>query len=896
MCGVDTGSLTRSWMRFCTAGPSRSRTPTRNTIYRVVRRLLERDQELAALVNAAREAAAGTGSVVLLHGEAGIGKTSLVSAIKSQLPSQMRMLIGSCDALSTPRTLGPFRDLAPAVGPRLAEALQAGERDLVMDALLDELHRPPPSTLVVEDVHWADEATVDTLRFLVRRIAQLPVVLLLTYRDDELSRDHPLTQLLGDASHSEQVHRLSPRRLSEPAVRALVGVSPLDVDEVFALSDGNPYFVSELVASAVDSSVPPTVVDAVLSRLRRLAPAHQDAVELLAVVPSALDRQLVDALASDHSAIEAAEERGLLTVQPDQVSFRHELTRRAIADALPVARRLELNARVLSAMEDLGIYDASRLVHHASQAGDVDALVRYAPIAARDASTSGAHREAAAHCTLALAHEDRFTAVELADLFEECAVERYTIGAAGDAVSAQRRAVALRWELEDQRALGLSLRWLSRMLWFNGMRAGADEAAEAATAVLGAVGDDGLFAFALSNQSQLAMLAHHSAEAEALARRAIALATAAGAAPVLSHALTNLGLARWMSGDRGGLDDLSEAVRVALSIDDVEDAGRAYIDIVWNLVDEFRLDEAEPFLVEALKLAEQAEFMGHLAYLRACQARLELARGNWDAAVAVAERPLQSQPPARCAALTVLATVRIRLGQPGATELLEEAQRLAERMDEIHRLGPVAAARCEQAGLRGDSATVIEIAEPVFAQAMQLGDQNLMGELAYRLRMAGHAVDPPDVDHPFAVQARGDWRAAAEIWARRGCPYHQAAALADSRDPAALLEALSISDSLGAAPLARRVRTALRQLGVPNVPRGPMAGTRENPAGLTDRQLEVLRLLARGLTNGEIATQLVLSVRTVDRHVAEILAKLGVSSRRQAAARAEALGITSARA
>ena len=201
-------------MRFCTAGPSRSRTPTRNTIYRVVRRLLERDQELAALVNAAREAAAGTGSVVLLHGEAGIGKTSLVSAIKSQLPSQMRLLIGSCDALSTPRTLGPFRDLAPAVGPRLAEALQAGERDLVMDALLDELHRPPPSTLVVEDVHWADEATVDTLRFLVRRIAQLPVVLLLTYRDDELSRDHPLTQLLGDASHSEQVHRLSPRRLS----------------------------------------------------------------------------------------------------------------------------------------------------------------------------------------------------------------------------------------------------------------------------------------------------------------------------------------------------------------------------------------------------------------------------------------------------------------------------------------------------------------------------------------------------------------------------------------------------------------------------------------------------------------------------------------------------------
>ena len=244
------------------------------------------------------------------------------------------MLVGSCDALSTPRTLGPFRDLASAVGPLLAQALQAGERDLVMDALLDELQQPPPSTLVIEDIHWADEATVDTVRFLVRRIAQLPVLLLLTYRDDELSRDHSLTQLLGDASHAEQVHHLSPRRLSEPAVSALVAGSRLNAEEVFALSDGNPYFVNELVASAVDSRVPATVVDAVLSRLRRLAPAHQDIVEALAMVPSAIDRQLADALASDHFAIEAAEERGLLTVRPEQISFRHELTRRAIADAL----------------------------------------------------------------------------------------------------------------------------------------------------------------------------------------------------------------------------------------------------------------------------------------------------------------------------------------------------------------------------------------------------------------------------------------------------------------------------------------------------------------------------------------------------------------------------------
>ncbi|HEY6665895.1 MAG TPA: AAA family ATPase [Propionibacteriaceae bacterium] len=873
----------------------------------MTRPLLERDRELTILVDAAREAVRGTGSVVLLHGEAGIGKSSLVSAIRSELPDGTRMLVGSCDALSTPRTLGPFRDLTDSVGSRLAQALQSGERDQVMDALLDELRQPPPSTLVIEDVHWADEATVDTLRFLVRRIAQLPVVLLLTYRDDELSRDQPLTQLLGDASHAEQVHHLSPQRLTGPAVRQLVAGSSLDADEVFALSDGNPYFVSELVASAVGSNVPPTVVDAVLGRLRRLSPAHQDIVELLAVVPSSIDRQLLDALVSDHSAIAAAEQRGLLTVQPGHVVFRHELTRRAIVDALPVARRLELNARVLATMEGLdtrrGVQgdssslantDASRLVHHASEAGDIDALVRYAPIAARDAATSGAHREAAAHYTLALEHEDRFTPAELADLFEECAVERYTIGAAADAVPAQRRAVALRRQLPDREALGLSLRWLSRIMWFNGRRADADQAAEEATAVLGEVGDEGLFAFALSNQSQLAMLAHRSQEGAALARRAIALATAAGATPVLSHALTNLGLCRWEGGDRAGFDDLQEAVRVALSIDDVEDACRAYVGIVWSLLDEFRPDDAEPFMIDALKLAERAEFIGFLAYLQACRARLELARGQWDAAVAAAQLAFGSQPASRCAALTVLSSVRVRRGDAGAAELLEEARQLADQIDELQRIGPVAAARSEHAALRGDSTAVINIAEPVFADAVRLSAPYLQSELAYRLRKAGRAVDPPDIDHPFALQARGDWQGAAQAWAERGCPYHQAAALADSSDPGALLEALSILDSLGATPLARQVRARLRELGVPNVPRGPIAGTRENPAGLTERQLEVLRLLAAGLTNSEIATQLVLSVRTVDRHVAEILAKLGVTSRRQARTRAEALGIITA--
>ena len=162
--------------------------------------LLERDSELDELHAAVQEATAGRGRVVLLHGEAGIGKSSLVNALRAEPADGVRVLVGSCDAMSTPRTLGPLRDLAPFVGPRLGEALRGGDREDVFEALRDELAAGRGTVLVIEDVHWADEATLDVVRFLARRIDDLPAVLVLTYRD-ELDRDHALGRLLGDLGH-----------------------------------------------------------------------------------------------------------------------------------------------------------------------------------------------------------------------------------------------------------------------------------------------------------------------------------------------------------------------------------------------------------------------------------------------------------------------------------------------------------------------------------------------------------------------------------------------------------------------------------------------------------------------------------------------------------------------
>jgi DNA-binding CsgD family transcriptional regulator/tetratricopeptide (TPR) repeat protein len=866
----------------------------------VRREVLERDAELSVLADAVRAAADGAGSVVLVMGEAGIGKSSVVEALRAHLPAEGRMFAGYCDDLATPRTLGPFRDLVGSVGTELSRAVMDGsDRDRVLAALRAELSWPEhPTVLVIEDIHWADDATLDALRYLIRRIADLPAVLVLTYRDDELDREHALHGLLGQASRSDQVRHLPLRRLSREAVGQLSAGGSVTADDLFTLTSGNPFFVHELLASAQGEHVPRTIVDAVLARVRRLDPPVQDVLEQLAVVPTALERWLVDAIVPDGdpgrvAALAAAEQGGLLTVSTRRISFRHELTRRAIVGSLPSARLIALNQRVLAVLVDRDGSDVAQIVHHAAQAGDVDAIVRYGPAAAFDAARAGAHREAVAHFGLVLQHADRFAAQERAGLLERYAIECYTIGAAERAAAAQRQAVELTRGLGDPRVLGSSLRWLSRMLWWAGERGDAERAGREAVEVLEEAGDARLLALALSNQSQLHMLTHQASESIACGERAVALAREAGDPAITSHALTNIGVSRWFLGDPAGQRTLDEALQVALDAGDVEDACRAYVGIVWQLLDWFRLGEAERYLTASMQLAGEAEFLGFLSYLEVARARLEFARGSWEEAVRAAERGVDAFMPTRCAALTVLGRVMVRRGQAEATSMLGPAWKLAVKLNELQRTGPVAAARAEAAWLRDDRAGVRDIATPVYQEAERLGDRVHRAELGFWLTRAGQRVQPVG-DHPYAVQAAGRWHEAAAAWEAAGCPYEQAAALADSQDPQHLLTALGILGDLGARPLAAKVRRRLRALGVTRIPRGPAGETRVNPAGLTARQIDVLRLLGQGNTNAQIASQLVVSVRTVDSHVAAVLTKLGVASRQEAAAQAAELGILDA--
>ncbi len=854
---------------------------------------MEREPELAELAVAAREAAKGAGSVMLLFGEAGIGKSSLVAAARSVLPAEGRLLTGGCDDLVTRRTFGPFRDLAGSVGRELTDALEDGrDSHRVLQALRAELSWVSrPTVLAVEDVHWADEATLDVLCYLIPRMADLPAVLLLTYRDTELGPGDPLRRVLGQASRADRVRRLPLAPLSPHAVRLLSDNTGLDPAVVHAVTAGNPFFVTEVLAAGDAGGIPPTIVDAVLARVRRLDQSTRAALEQLAVVPSAVDRSLVESLLpAGMEAVAAAEQRGMVEARPTRVRFRHELIRRAIVDTLPAVRRMELNRRVLAVLTSGERGDLSRIVHHATEAGDLEAVVRYAPQAAAEASRAGSHREAAAHLGLALEQRERFPVAQQADLLQRFAIESFTVGDAGAALAAQREAVELGRSLGDRRALGGHLRWLSRVCWWGGDRENAERAGQEAIAVLEGAGDQRLLALAYSNLAGLYMLADQNDEAARLAGRAVAAAREVDDPAILSHALQNLGMAQWARGEAGGWETVEESLRVALAAGATEEACRAYANMSSSLHAELNLDRAGRTAIAGISLAESSGHLAYLTHLYVELAEIRLATAAWDEAVAAAQLGIGSPPTMECQALRVLGLVRARRGESGADTLLARSWELAVSLGELQHAAPVAAACAEAAWLRGDHAAVRAVAEPVYAEARRLNVARFRIPLGYWLSRVGHPVPPDASEHPYALQAAGRWREAAAAWNAAGCRYEHAAALAESPDPEDLREALGRLDALGAVPLARLVRDRLRELGA-RVPRGPAAATRENPAGLTPRQLEMVQLLGEGLTNAEIAGRLVLSVRTVDNHVAAALDKLGVRTRRDIPARAAELGV-----
>jgi DNA-binding CsgD family transcriptional regulator/tetratricopeptide (TPR) repeat protein len=522
-------------------------------------------------------------------------------------------------------------------------------------------------------------------------------------------------------------------------------------------------------------------------------------------------------------------------------------------------------------------------------------VLEYAPAAGARAARLGAHRQAAEQYARALRHADVLPPEQQAELYDRLAVERHLLGDGLDeALAAAQAALSIRRSLGQRAEEADALRFSARVLWFMGRTREAKAAALEAVAILETLPPGAKLARAYAGLARIENLAYRLDAARAWSLKAIDLAQELGALEIMSSALNSLGSVQLSVGDEEGWTSLERSLELARASDSEDDVARALLNRASLALELHRYACAERFFAQAMTYTDGRELWSYRGFMLGLRARLHLDRGQWDAALADAEvalRSARSFPVSRVTALSVIGLVSARRGQSDHWPALDEALSLAAP-DELQQIAMVAAARAEAAWLGRDYEAVADFTELAYPVACERRAARFAGELAYWRFKAGIVEDVPTwLPEPYALHIRGDWLAAALRWLELGCPYEAALALTESDEVEPTRRGLEEFHRLGALPAARAATARLRRLGATVISRGPRRATLSSPAQLTRRQLEIVQLLVDGLTNAQIAAHLYISPKTVDHHVSAVLGKLGVRSRKDAAAEAVRLGI-----
>lgn len=848
--------------------------------------LVERESEFATLSTYLEDIRTGSGTLALVGGEAGAGKSALVSAFLDEVA--VRIAAGSCDGLSTPRPLGPIIEIAAQL-----EVDSALPRDELFAAILDALEQQS-TVVLVEDLHWADDATADFLFYAGRRLDRVPAMVIATYRDDEISSNRALTRVIGELTRLSATRRVPVPPLTQSGVATMVADSGLDAEEVFRQTSGNAFFVTEMLAAG--SSVPATVRDVVLARAARLSSSGRRVLDVASQLGIRFDADvLVEASATDADGIDDCIGSGMLMSFGEELGFRHELSRATIANEIPPIRRAAVNRAILRTLEHRRDVDVARLASHAAAANEGESAFRYSVEAGRRASNLGSHRESAHHYRTALRFASTRPSNERAALFEALAEECMVIDQMDEALAAAEEALRLWSEVDDQIRIGAAHIAVDHIAWNLGQGNLAYQHALQAVEILERHGPTIELGRALASAGASGMELADRRQALPMLRRSLDIARMVGDANAESDALNTLGCSLVTEGQvDDGLASIERALDIALAHGLGHLAGRAYANLATFLADNHRFERSDAVIADGLRYTEDHDLLLRSVCLSGVLAESEMKRGRWDDAMADALGVLEqtaTMTVGRIPALTVIGTIRMRRGEADAQAVLRESLRLAEGTAEIQRIAPVAFALAEEAWLRGDRDGVrgsIQVVLDRIDAPITRPDLSQLASWAARL---GDGPNVPSGAPPeLALQIDGRWQEAADAWRTVGRPYEQALALIEVGSPAALSEAFDVLDRLGARPAATLAADRLRSLGE-RVPRGVRASTRANPAGLTSREVEVLRLVATGLTNGEIAAQLFVSDRTVEHHVSRVLGKLGVTSRREAARAARELDL-----
>lgn len=861
--------------------------------------LIERTGFLNLLHTKFESVAEDEGHCMLISGEAGIGKTSLVKAFGKGKEPDGKIYLGSCDALFTPHPLAPFYDVSMQMGNDVWKHNgEPTDRDRLFNNFFHELAGQRETTVIVfDDVHWADEATLDFIKFLARRITQVHCLFILTYRDNEIHAHHPLRTVIGQLP-PDSFTRMQLTPLSRQAVDKMAMERGYKGEDVYGITGGNPFYVNEILAS-YNTGIPDNIRDSILSVYNRRDEKAKQVWQVLSVLPSALEIKYLEKLLPTYAdAIENCLQQELLIIDRGKIRFKHELFRRTVETSLSPFVRIDLNKKILGLlMEGSDLSDETeRIIHHAKNANEYDLVVKYAPQAAKKAALVGAHVEACRLYNSAIEFYQGRDSDILLQLYEAYSYECYLTNQVRQAIIYTTKALELWRERSDIEKIGNCMRFLSRLWWFDGSVKKAETYAAQAIDILENEPASKAKAMSYSNMSQLKMLSDQPEECILWGEKAMRMAKELDDEEILCHAMNNVGTVQMVIPTSGqkGINLLQQSLAIALKKSYDEHAARAYINLSGNLLRIRQYEHAEKILAEGIQYCEERDLDFATTYLLLCKAELNLETGLWDEASRIVDSLIENEfLPAviKVGALVIAATIRMRKGEGEVLPILLEAKVMANDVMEAQSMMPVFVALLEYEWISGKR--LIEKADIDLAinATMHTGNFYDRSEFAFWLMKSRKQQLPleeiyeggPAGNPILALKA-------AKLWEKTGCQYKQALLLFEGNE-ADKRRAVAAIQKSGAIAVFEKLKQEMRAYGIKSIPRGIRRTTRSNTAFLTERELDVLQLLKEGLQSKEIAGRLFLSPKTVDHHISSILFKLDVKSRTRAVMRATEIEI-----
>jgi DNA-binding CsgD family transcriptional regulator len=681
--------------------------------------------------------------------------------------------------------------------------------------------------------------------------------------------------------------------LSREVVYTMSEAKGYDPHHVYNISGGNPFYVNEILAS-YSPGIPDTIKDSIISVYNTTSEATQEVWRILSVIPEGMElNRLTEIQPVWKEAIGNCLQKKILVIENDKAVFKHDLYRMAVEESLPLFQRVELNKNILdlflTSFEEAG--EIERIVHYATNAKEFNVVACYAPIAAKQAALHGSHGEAAKLYRLAIEHTDAGE-IETVELYESYAYECYLTNQINEAIVYQRKALYIREEQRDHTQTGNCLRFLSRLWWFQGNSINAENYAIRAIEILKDQPDSKEKAMAYSNMAQLKMLADRSTECISWGDKAIALATALNDNETLAHALNTVGSALMTlpGSTKKGIEFLQKSLDIALKNSYHEHVARAYTALGSNAVTMKDYAFAEKHLNNGIDYCEIRNLDALRLYMIGWKSRLLLEKGNWKEAYDLANCLLQKDnllPVIKVVALVIAGTVKMRKGDANAITLLEEAKNISFETNELQRILPALSALLEYEWINDQTLVENSLLEKVITLITASEKIVTKSKFYYWLRKRR---SDQFILTAWEEKKQTTFKEEVSFWKELGCAYEQALRLSEGNDDDKRA-ALSIMETLGADAVCAKLKMEMRNAGIKKIPRGSRQSTKQNPAGLTVRELEILQFLKEGAQNKEIAAGLFIAPKTVDNHIAKVLFKLDVKTRMKAVQEADRLGI-----